>query len=101
MKKSVLAVAIILVASFSALAGGKNVNNSIKGTVVDNNQEVIAGALITIEGLDQKVYTDLDGNFEIENIDGKAINVSFVSFEDKSISLEGNAAAVTIVLEEK
>ncbi len=101
MKKSVLALAIVLVASFSALAGGKNVNNSIKGTVVDNNQDVIAGALVTIEGLDQKVYTDLDGHFEIENVSGKAINVSFVSFEDKSISLEESASTITIVLEEK
>lgn len=101
MRKSFLAVAIILATSFSVSAGGKNTNNSIKGTVVDSNQEAIAGALVSIEGLNQKVYTDLDGHFEIENIGADAINISFVSFEDKNVSLESNTTDLTIVLEEK
>lgn len=101
MKNIILTAAIFLATTLTALAGGeKNTSTSIlKGTVVDNNNEVIAGALISVEGMEEKVYTDLDGHFEIQNATGKSVSISFVSYEDKKV--EVNATEMTIVLEEK
>lgn len=101
MKNIILTAAIFLTTTLSAFAGGeKNTSTSIlKGTLVDNNNEVIAGALISIEGMEEKVYTDLDGNFVISNATGKAVNVSFVSYEDKIVEI--NSTEMTIVLDEK
>tara|TARA_R110002049_G_scaffold171475_4_gene338010 strand:+ start:1382 stop:1693 length:312 start_codon:yes stop_codon:yes gene_type:complete len=103
MKNIILTAAIFLATTLTAFAGGeKNTSSSIlKGTVVDNNNEVIAGALISIEGMDEKVYTDLDGNFEIQNATGKAVKVSFVSYADKSIEVSSTENEMKIVLEDK
>ncbi|WP_114748520.1 TonB-dependent receptor [Pleomorphovibrio marinus] len=62
----------------------------IKGVVVDaDTDETIIGANILIEGTSQGAATDLDGVFEIRQIQPGTYNliVSFISF--KSIKLEG------------
>ncbi|MBR9830724.1 carboxypeptidase-like regulatory domain-containing protein [Acidiluteibacter ferrifornacis] len=102
MKNIFLTAAIILTTSMTAIAGGKNTSTStLKGKVMDSNNEVIAGALISIEGMSEKVYTDFDGNFEINNAAGKSVKVSFVSYEDKSIEVSSTENELTIVLDEK
>jgi hypothetical protein len=102
MKNIVLTAAIILATSLTAIAGGKNTTTStLKGKVLDSNNEVIAGALVSVEGMTEKVYTDFDGNFEINTVSGKSVNVSFVSFEDKKIEVTSIEKEMTIVLGEK
>jgi hypothetical protein len=102
MKNIVLTTAIILATSFTALAGGKNTSTTtVKGKVLDTNNEVIAGALVSVEGMNEKVYTDFDGNFEINTASGKSVKVSFVSYEDKSIEVTSIENEMTIVLDAK
>lgn len=60
-------------------------NYVIKGSVVDCNNESLAGATVIVN--DQKVYTDLDGNFIVTNLqsDKCEISVSMISYEPKTI----------------
>ena len=63
----------------------------LKGNVFDKNtNESLAGAVITANG--QKVYTDLDGNFSIQNVcDGKCqLKISLISYEDQTIEVDTN-----------
>lgn len=60
----------------------------LSGTVVDQSTgETLPGAQVKISGLDQTVYTDLDGNFEVQGISPGSYNlqVSLVSYEDNKI----------------
>jgi protocatechuate 3,4-dioxygenase beta subunit len=60
----------------------------LSGTVVDQSTgETLPGAQVKISGLDQTVYTDLDGNFEVQGISPGNYNlqVSLVSYEENKI----------------
>jgi hypothetical protein len=69
---------------FSFFAQGQN--GIIKGTVTNAlNNEPIAFASVLIEGTDQGATTDLDGNYEVSNLDPGLYNVrvSYIGFTEK------------------
>jgi hypothetical protein len=71
----------------------KNIKGStevtvIMGTVVDQSTgETLPGAQVKISGLDQTVYTDLDGNFEVQGIKSGSytLEISLVSYAENKI----------------
>ncbi len=68
-------------------------NSSVKGTVLDKlTKETLAGAVITANN--QKVYTDLDGNFAISNLCGGKcqLKISMISYEDQIIDIDTNSS---------
>lgn len=68
-------------------------NNSVKGTVLDKlTKETLAGAVVTANN--QKVYTDLDGNFAISNLCGGKcqLKISMISYEDQTINIDTNSS---------
>ena len=74
-------------------------NKTVKGTVVDQNNEPVIGATITVVGQKQGgAVTDLDGNFTIQVPAGKKIKVSYIGCQPQTVSkLDGN---VKIVMQE-
>ena len=63
----------------------------VNGSVLDKvTNETLAGVVVTSNG--QKVYTDLEGNFEIKNLcDGKCqLKISLISYEDQVIEIDTN-----------
>lgn len=61
---------------------------SITGKVIDlNSGEALAGVEVTIEGSTQKVHSDLDGNFKIDNLKPGEYNViaSYISYNKSFI----------------
>ena len=61
--------------------------NSISGTVVDNNNESIVGVNVIIQGTDKGVQTDMNGKFEIKNVPSGNFKlvISFIGFKTKVI----------------
>lgn len=60
---------------------------TITGKVIDQKTgESLAGALVEIKGTDKKVYTDLEGNYSINNIDPGiySIEINFISYFSKT-----------------
>jgi len=60
---------------------------SVSGKVFDKiTGEALAGVKVTIDGTNKSVYTDFDGNFEIEGLrEGEVeIMASYISYEEKS-----------------
>lgn len=61
---------------------------TISGKVVDiKTGESLVGVAVAIEGTDQKVYTDLDGNFTINSIDPGSYNLvlSLISYKNSLV----------------
>ncbi|MBP8945041.1 MAG: carboxypeptidase-like regulatory domain-containing protein [Paludibacteraceae bacterium] len=96
----VIACAFIMSCAPYLFAGDKNVSSNnnetlsnaskcLKGTVLDKNtKEALAGVTIIYDG--QKIYTDLDGNFIIPNINKEKfkLKVNFISYQDQMIEID-------------
>ncbi len=78
-------------------------SNVLKGIVLDKlTNESLAGVVVTSNG--QKVYTDLDGNFKIQNIcDGKCqLKISLISYEDQIIEVDvRNTNSLQVMLSQR
>ncbi|MCC5937455.1 MAG: outer membrane beta-barrel protein [Lunatimonas sp.] len=86
MLKRLFPLMLLALCSMSVLAQ----TGSIRGVVTDaNSNETIIGANVLIEGTSQGAATDLDGGFEITQIQPGTYNlkISFISY--KSVRLEG------------
>ena len=84
--------------SYAAFSGGDNDKEgkssvSIKGKVVDwSDKEPLVGVKVYIKELDLIVYSDLEGNFEFNNLPSLnyKLHFSLTSFNDKSIKGKSN-----------
>ncbi|MCU0371577.1 MAG: carboxypeptidase-like regulatory domain-containing protein [Bacteroidales bacterium] len=62
--------------------------STVSGKVVDlKSGETLAGVAVSIEGTETKVYTDLDGNFVIENVQPGTYNLvlSMISYKNSLV----------------
>jgi hypothetical protein len=91
MKKIVILVAALTLGMGNQLFAGKDdkassspvANASVSGIVVDKaTGEALPGVLVTLGNSDQKVYTDLEGKFEIANLvpGSYDLTVSYISY---------------------
>lgn len=57
-------------------------NSTVRGKVVDVSGEPVIGASVVVKGTTTGVITDLDGNFILSNVSGKAVLViSYVGYK--------------------
>jgi hypothetical protein len=91
MKKIVILVAAITLGMGNQLFAGKDdkaakspdANATVSGIVVDKTTgEALPGVLVTVGNTEQKVYTDLEGKFEIANLvpGSYDLTVSYISY---------------------
>ncbi|MFZ4583001.1 MAG: carboxypeptidase-like regulatory domain-containing protein [Paludibacter sp.] len=74
----------------------------LSGAIFDKTtNESLAGAVITVNG--QKIYSDLDGKFDISNISGKVqVKVSMISYEEKTFEIDpSNSSTLKIELNQR
>jgi len=69
----------------------------VKGKIVDENNVPIPGASIVETGTSNSTISDFDGVFELNIGDGKTINVSYVGYKTKTVTVQ--AGSMTIQLE--
>lgn len=88
--------AILFLGTASVFAGntvteGHDKNNetqiTFKGKVIDkNNGEALAGALISVEGTNIKVFSDLDGNFNFSIKPGiYNLEIDYISYGKNNV----------------
>ena len=71
-----------MVCSVSATAQ----NQTVKGTVVDENGEPVIGASVVIAGKQgQGVITDLDGNYTIQAPKGSKVTISYIGYITQTV----------------
>lgn len=72
---------------------------TLKGTVLDENNETLIGATIMVKDSSRGYITDYDGRFEIPNCKpGTVLVVSYIGYKKKEITV-GNTPTLDIVLE--
>lgn len=75
-------------------------DKTITGTVLDENNEPLAGATVRIEGSQQGVATDIEGNFAILNNKKNAIlTISYVGMKPYSMTISDDAKYIQIKME--
>ena len=102
MKKSLLTLSFIAAVAIAFAGNTGNFENknkstettsanavvSISGKVIDfTSGEALAGVEVAIEGSSQKVHTDFDGNFKIDNVKPGSYNLiaSYISYKKSFI----------------
>lgn len=91
-----LFAAIMIHSSVNADSGKTNTNvpeapkaiTAVSGTVTDAiTGEALAGAAVEIENTDIRVFTDLEGKFQFDqlNVGTYSIKVKYISYQDKAL----------------
>ena len=96
--KNIFTAAVCLFASFGAVA-----QNTVSGTVSDENGEALLGANVYWLGTSKGVITDGNGNFVIEKISGKKLlAISYLGFitDTIDISKKSENQPVKVVLKD-
>lgn len=70
---------------------------SVKGTVVDQNQDPLIGASVIEKGTTNGVITDIDGNFSLQVRKGATLQISYVGYETVEVKEQ---PIVTVRLQE-
>lgn len=82
----------------------KMTTTNLSGVVLDNETgEALVGVAIRLEGSNQTVYTDFDGNFQIDNVVPGKYNVlsNYISYSDnkmKNVNVSGVNNVIRLVL---
>lgn len=71
----------------------------ITGVVLDVTGEPIIGATVKLKNENVGTVTDVDGNFSLKAKEGDVLEVSYIGYRTKDVTV-GRAAAITIELEE-
>ena len=61
---------------------------NIKGTIFDNNNSPIIGANVIIKGSTTGTITDLNGNFSLDVPTGSTLQISYIGYLTKDISID-------------
>lgn len=116
MKTILLQIAVLFFLSINVVVAGNTItegqdkNNetqiTFKGKVIDkNNGEALAGALITVEGTEIKVFSDLDGNFNFNIKPGiYNLEIDYISYgknQVKNYAVDNANSILVFQLESK
>lgn len=71
----------------------------ITGTIVDDNNEPVIGANVSIKGTTTGTITDMDGKFSLEASKGMTLLISYIGFETQEVTI-GNQTTYKIRLSE-
>lgn len=73
--------------------------NSVSGTVTDNQSQPLPGSTVLVKGTSNGTTTDFDGNFIIEVSENDILIVSYLGFSTKEVLVDGRSS-ITIKLKE-
>lgn len=73
---------------------------TITGTVSDSEGPLI-GASVLVKGTQIATATDIDGNFELKNVDPKKgiLLVRYVGYDEKEVPLDGRTSGIEVFME--
>lgn len=73
----------------------------VKGSVVDETNIPLPGVSIIIKGTTTGTVTDINGNFELNAPEGSILQVSFIGYGTKEITITSETSELNIVLTEE
>ncbi|WP_299497935.1 SusC/RagA family TonB-linked outer membrane protein [Mucilaginibacter sp.] len=76
------------------------VPKSIKGKVIDEKGQPLPGSSVMIKGTKIGAVTNIDGEFELNNVpDAAILTVSFIGYKTKEVSVKNISSVMTIALD--
>ncbi len=76
-------------------------NITVTGVVEDSAGEPMIGATVSVDGTQNVVVTDFDGNFTLKNVSPKAtIKVTYIGYKTETISLDGRTELKVVLVED-
>ncbi|BAV05687.1 SusC/RagA family TonB-linked outer membrane protein [Filimonas lacunae] len=73
----------------------------LKGTVLNEKKQPLAGATVTIKGTNKKVATNADGEFEIKDVNaGDVVVVTMTGHKSYEVKVSDNKTSIAVVLTE-
>lgn len=76
-------------------------NITVTGVVEDGTGEPMIGATVAVDGTQNVVVTDFDGNFTLKNVSPKAtIKVSYIGYKTETISVDGRTEIKVVLTED-
>ena len=89
----------LLFLCFFAPLGAYSQARTIRGTVLDTQNESVIGASVVIKGTTKGTQTDINGQFNIDASSDNTIVVSYLGYISKEVVV-GNNTNINIILEE-
>lgn len=72
----------------------------ITGKVTDQNGEAVIGASVVEKGTTNGIMTDIDGNFTLEVGDAAVVQISYIGYRTKEVSVTGKNHFLVQLLED-
>ncbi|MBC9797010.1 SusC/RagA family TonB-linked outer membrane protein [Sinomicrobium weinanense] len=88
-----------LLCCLAIFPAGVYAQNTITGKVTDADNQPLPGTNILVQGTNRYAVTDFDGNFSIEASPGEVLEVTYVGFKDRQVTV-GDETTLNIVLQE-
>lgn len=71
----------------------------VRGRIMDEKGEPLAGAYVTIKGTNRRTTTKADGSFFLPNVDEKALLlISYLGYDPKEVKAEKDMGTITLVM---
>ena len=79
-------------------AGNDDVERTVSGRIVDENNVGVAGAAVIVKGGTRGVMADVDGRFSISVKNSEVLVISFLGYEDKEVTV-GTQDVINVKIE--
>ena len=93
-----LTIICTLLGAAYAGAQGQGGRVTITGTVVDNNGEPLPGAFVLVTGTTDGTSTDADGKFSIYAQAGSVLEIQFLGYETKKVTVPKDRRNISVAL---
>ena len=93
-----LTIICTLLGAAYAGAQGQGGRVTITGTVVDNNGEPLPGAFVLVTGTTDGTSTDADGKFSINAQAGSVLEIQFLGYETKKVTVPKDRRNISVAL---
>jgi len=84
--KAFLLGTLLVLMSQGNLYGQESIKKMVRGTVTDEQNQLLTGATVLVKGTDVGTITDMDGKFEIAAAADDVLVVSFVGYASKEVT---------------
>ena len=99
MRKQILTFLLALLISPAVMFA--QAMKTVKGTVIDQDNQPVIGATVKVNGTTISTATDFDGCYELKNVPENAvISYSFIGMKSKDVRLDGRSTVNVTLLED-
>lgn len=97
MRKQILTFLLCLLLSPAMLFAQQT--KTVKGKVVDQNNEPVIGATVKVVGSNIVTATDFDGNYTLSNVpEGASISYTYIGMMSKEVTVRGGVSEYNVTL---